>query len=88
MAGIGGATFVQAQANTFVQGMSTGRDSIAIAFVMLGFCCLTRAANARAIVGWTAVLYQLMLAIPYVLTLSVLARGTWAGGGAGGLGTA
>lgn len=64
MAGIAGATFVQTQTDTFVKGMSAGRDSIAMVIVVLGFRCLERAANARAIVGWTAVPYQLILAIP------------------------
>jgi len=86
MAGIAGATLVLAQAGTFVEGMSAGRGFIAIAIVVLGrwrplgvaaAAVLFGAANALQTLvqsmGWTAVPYQLILAIPYVLTLLVLA---------------
>jgi ABC-type uncharacterized transport system permease subunit len=86
MAGIAGATLVLAQAGTFVEGMSAGRGFIAIAIVVLGrwrplsvaaAALLFGAANALQTLvqsmGWTTVPYQLILAIPYVLTLLVLA---------------
>jgi general nucleoside transport system permease protein len=86
MAGVAGATLVLAQAGTFVEGMSAGRGFIAIAIVVLGrwrplgvaaAAVLFGAANALQTLvqsmGWTAVPYQLILAIPYVLTLLVLA---------------
>ena len=85
MAGIASATLVLAQAGTFVEGMSAGRGFIAIAIVVLGrwrplgvaAALLVGAANALQTlvqsIGWTAVPYRLILAIPYVLTLLVLA---------------
>jgi simple sugar transport system permease protein len=86
MAGIGGATLVVAQAGTFVENMSAGRGFIAIAIVVLGrwrplwvagAALLFGAANALQTLfqsmGWQHVPYQLFLAVPYVLTLVVLA---------------
>ena len=86
MAGLGGATLVLAQAGTFVEGMSAGRGFIAIAIVVLGrwrplgvaaAALLFGAANALQTLfqsmGWEHVPYQLFLAVPYVLTLIVLA---------------
>lgn len=86
MAGIGGATLVVAQAGTFVENMSAGRGFIAIAIVVLGrwrplwvagAALLFGAANALQTLfqsmGWQHVPYQLFLAVPYVLTLLVLA---------------
>lgn len=86
MAGIAGATLVLAQAGTFVEGMSAGRGFIAIAIVVLGrwrplgvagAALLFGAANALQTLfqamGWEHVPYQLFLAVPYVLTLVVLA---------------
>jgi general nucleoside transport system permease protein len=86
MAGLAGATLVLAQAGTFVEGMSAGRGFIAIAIVVLGrwrplgvaaAALLFGAANSLQTLfqsmGWTGVPYQLFLALPYVLTLLVLA---------------
>lgn len=86
MAGLAGATLVLAQAGTFVEGMSAGRGFIAIAIVVLGrwhpmgvlgAALLFGAARSLDTVfqamGWRDVPYQLFLAIPYVLTLVVLA---------------
>lgn len=86
MAGVAGATLVLAQAGTFAEGMSAGRGFIAIAIVVLGrwrplgvagAALLFGAANALQTLfqamGWQNVPYQLFLAVPYVLTLIVLA---------------
>lgn len=86
MAGLGGATLVLAQAGTFVEGISAGRGFIAIAIVVLGrwrpmgvlaAALLFGAARSLDTVfqamGWQGVPYQLFLAVPYVLTLVVLA---------------
>jgi simple sugar transport system permease protein len=86
MAGVAGATLVLAQAGTFVEGMSAGRGFIAIAIVVLGrwkplgvaaAALLFGAANSLQTVfqamGWSGVPYQLFLALPYLLTLVVLA---------------
>ena len=86
MAGVAGATLVLAQAGTYVENMSAGRGFIAIAIVVLGrwrplgvagAALLFGAANALQVVfqamGWERVPYQLFLAVPYVLTLVVLA---------------
>lgn len=86
MAGLAGATLVLAQAGTFVENMSAGRGFIAIAIVVLGrwhplgilgAALLFGAARSLDTVfqamGWREVPYQLFLAIPYVLTLVVLA---------------
>ncbi|MBL0171615.1 MAG: ABC transporter permease [Gemmatimonadaceae bacterium] len=86
MAGMAGATLVLAQAGTFAEGMSAGRGFIAIAIVVLGrwrplgvaaAALLFGAANALQTLfqamGWEQVPYQLFLAVPYVLTLIVLA---------------
>ena len=86
MAGLAGATLVLAQAGTFVEGMSAGRGFIAIAIVVLGrwrpmgvlaAALLFGAARSLDTVfqamGWQGVPYQLFLAVPYLLTLVVLA---------------
>lgn len=86
MAGLAGATLVLAQAGTFVEGMSSGRGFIAIAIVVLGRWHPMRVLGAALLfgaarsldtvfqaMGWRDVPYQLFLAIPYVLTLVVLA---------------
>lgn len=86
MAGLAGATLVLAQAGTFVEGMSAGRGFIAIAIVVLGrwrplgvaaAALLFGAANSLQALfqamGWSGVPYQLFLALPYLLTLLVLA---------------
>lgn len=86
MAGLAGATLVLAQAGTFVESMSAGRGFIAIAIVVLGrwhplrvFAAALLFGAARSLetvfqaMGWRDVPYQLFLAIPYLLTLIVLA---------------
>lgn len=86
MAGLAGATLVLAQAGTFAEGMSAGRGFIAIAIVVLGrwnpvgvaaAAVLFGAASAiqtlAQTMGWEQVPYQLFLAVPYILTLVVLA---------------
>jgi simple sugar transport system permease protein len=86
MAGIAGATLVLVQAGTFVEGMSAGRGFIAIAIVVLGrwsplgvavAALLFGAANSLQYLfqamGWRSVPYQLFIALPYLLTLVVLA---------------
>lgn len=85
LAGISGAVLVLAQSGTFVEGMSAGRGFIAIAIVALGRwrplrtllgACLFGAANALQFsaqaLDWRLP-YQLFLALPYVVTLAVLA---------------
>ena len=77
---------VLAQAGTFVEGMSAGRGFIAIAIVVLGrwrplgvaaaavlFGAATSLQTLFQSMGWTGIPYQLFLAVPYVLTLVVLA---------------
>ena len=86
MAGLAGATLVLAQAGTFVEGMSAGRGFIAIAIVVLGrwrplgvaaaallFGAATSLQTLFQSMGWSGIPYQLFLAVPYVLTLVVLA---------------
>jgi simple sugar transport system permease protein len=88
LGGVAGATLVLAQAGTFAEGMSAGRGFIAVAIVVLGrwhpvgvalAALLFGAASALQYLfqamGW-ALPYQLFLALPYVLTLVVLAAGT------------
>lgn len=85
LGGICGGTLVLAQAGTFAEGMSAGRGFIAIAVVVLGrwhplgvalAALLFGAASALQYLfqamGW-ALPYQLFLALPYLLTLVVLA---------------
>jgi ABC-type uncharacterized transport system permease subunit len=85
LGGLSGGCLVVAQVGTFAEGMSAGRGFIAIAIVALGrwsplgvgvAALLFGAASALQFVfqsfGWT-VPYQLFLALPYLLTLSVLA---------------
>lgn len=84
MGGLAGATLVLAQAGTFAEGMSAGRGFLAIAIVALGrwrpgavavASLVFGAAMALQFVvqaaGWT-VRYELVLMIPYVLTLVAL----------------
>lgn len=86
MAGIAGASLVIAQTGTFVENMSAGRGFIAIAIVVLGRWKPLGVAAAALLFGGASALqflaqalgfsnvpYQLFLAIPYVLTLIVLA---------------
>ena len=86
MAGLAGATLVLAQAGTFVEGMSAGRGFIAIAVVVLGrwrplgvaaaallFGAAYTLQNLFQSMGWTGIPYNAFLAVPYILTLIVLA---------------
>ena len=85
LAGVAGGTLVLAQVGTFAEGMSAGRGFIAIAIVVLGrwhpvgavlAALLFGAASALQFLfqsmGWE-VPYHLFLALPYVLTLVLLA---------------
>jgi simple sugar transport system permease protein len=83
--GFAGGSLVLAQSGTFIEGMSAGRGFIAIAIVVLGRWHPAGAAAAALLFGGalalqyllqaigSAIPYQLILAIPYVLTLLVLA---------------
>jgi simple sugar transport system permease protein len=85
LGGIAGATLVLAQAGTFAEGMSAGRGFIAVAVVVLGRWHPVGVAAAALVFGAASALqylfqamgwalpYQLFLALPYVLTLVVLA---------------
>jgi simple sugar transport system permease protein len=85
LGGVGGATLVLAQAGTFAEGMSAGRGFIAVAVVVLGRWHPLGVAAAALVFGGASALqylfqamgwalpYQLFLALPYVLTLVVLA---------------
>ena len=88
LGGIGGATLVLAQAGTFAEGMSAGRGFIAIAIVALGRWHPGGVALAALAFGGATALqylvqtgstsgarlpYQLVLALPYLLTLAALA---------------
>lgn len=85
MGGLCGATLVLAQIGTFSEGMSAGRGFIAIAIVVLGRWSAIGTALASLVFGaafalqylfqaldW-ALPYQLFVALPYVLTLALLA---------------
>ena len=84
MGGLAGGALVLAQAGTFAEGMSAGRGFLAIAIVALGrwkpigvaiACVVFGAAMALQFVvqamGWS-IRYELVLMIPYVLTLAAL----------------
>lgn len=85
LGGLAGATLVLAQAGTFVEGMSAGRGFIAIAIVALGRWQPIGVALAALVFGAATALqyffqasgtrapYQLLLALPYLLTLIALA---------------
>jgi ABC-type uncharacterized transport system permease subunit len=85
LGGLAGASLVLSQVGTFAEGMSAGRGFIAIAIVVLGRWNPVGVAIAALIFGaatalqfWMqalglAVPYQLMLALPYLLTLAGLA---------------
>lgn len=85
LGGLAGATLVVAQVGTFAEGMSAGRGFIAIAVVVLGRWNPAGVAVAALIFGaamaaqfWVqalglAIPYQVVLALPYVLTLCALA---------------
>jgi simple sugar transport system permease protein len=85
LGGLGGATLVLAQAGTFAEGMTAGRGFIALAVVALGRWHPAGVAGAALLFGATSSLqyllqalgtdvpYQAFLALPYALTLGVLA---------------
>ena len=85
LGGLAGGVLVLSQAGTFVEGMSAGRGFIAIAIVVLGrwhplgvglaaflFAATTSLQYVTQALGIN-VPYQLILALPYVLTLAALA---------------
>ncbi len=88
LGGLAGASLVLAQVGTFTERMSAGRGFIAIAIVALGRWRPLGVALAALLFGAASALqflfqstgtqlpYQLFLALPYVLTLIVLAGGT------------
>ena len=85
LGGIAGGVLVLAQAGTFVEGMSAGRGFIAIAIVVLGRWKAVGVGLAALLFAATTSLqylaqamgldipYQLVLALPYGLTLAALA---------------
>jgi len=85
LAATGGAFLSIAYAGTFVEGMSAGRGFIALAIVIFGRWSAPGALAAALLFGLATAVqfhvqalslpipYQLMLALPYVLTLIVLA---------------
>jgi ABC-type uncharacterized transport system permease subunit len=90
LAGVAGATLVVVNTGTFTDGISSGRGFIAIAIVALGrwrpwgvalgalvFGAASALQFLTQALGWDAP-YNLVLALPYVLTLVALAvfRGT------------
>ncbi|MFM8780834.1 MAG: ABC transporter permease [Gemmatimonadota bacterium] len=85
MGGLWGATLVLGEVGTFTEGMSAGRGFFAIAIVVLGRWRVVGTALAALLfggafalqyllqaAGW-ALPYQLVLALPYLLTLVLLA---------------
>jgi simple sugar transport system permease protein len=87
LGGLGGATLVLAQAGTFAEGMSAGRGFIALAVVAVGRWHPVGVIGAAFLFGAAGSLqyllqatdsglpYQFLVAVPYVLTLVVLASG-------------
>jgi ABC-type uncharacterized transport system permease subunit len=85
LGGMGGATLVLAQAGTFAEGMTAGRGFIALAVVALGRWHPVGVTGAALLFGASSSLqyllqalgtdlpYQVFLALPYALTLGVLA---------------
>jgi ABC-type uncharacterized transport system permease subunit len=85
MGGLCGATLVLAQVGSFNEGMSAGRGFIAIAIVALGRWSALGVTGAAVVFGGAFALqylfqslaldvpYQVFLALPYVLTLVLLA---------------
>jgi simple sugar transport system permease protein len=85
LGGLAGGTLVLAQVGTFAENMSAGRGFMAIAVVVLGRWSPVGAAVAAMVFGaamaaqfWAqalglAIPYQVVLALPYVLTLAALA---------------
>jgi simple sugar transport system permease protein len=97
-AGAAGATLSLAYSNTFVEGMSAGRGFIALAIVVFGRwrplgvlagALLFGAASGAQFqlqAAGLVVPYQLLLTLPYVLTLAVLAVGSGSADGPAALG--
>lgn len=85
MGGLAGGVLVLAQVGTFAEGMTAGRGFIAIGIVVLGRWSAIGTGGAALLFGAASQLqylfqslgwplpYQLFLALPYVLTLLVLA---------------
>jgi simple sugar transport system permease protein len=85
LTGLSGAFLTLAYAGTFVEGMSAGRGFVALAVVILGRWKAWGCAAASVLFGaamalqfglqalGTAAPYQVLLALPYALTLVVLA---------------
>lgn len=85
LGGIAGGVLVLAQVGTFAEGMTAGRGFIAIAIVVLGRWSVVGVSGAALLFGAASQLqylfqslgwplpYQLFLALPYALTLLVLA---------------
>lgn len=84
LGGLAGGTLVLAQAGTFAEGMSAGRGFLAIAVVALGRWRPAGVALASLVFGFAMALqyvvqalgwsirYELVLIIPYALTLAAL----------------
>jgi len=85
LSGLGGAYLTMVYANTFVEGISAGRGFVALAVVIVGRWNAYGIAAASFLFGAAIALqfglqaagaglpYQLFLALPYALTLAVLA---------------
>jgi simple sugar transport system permease protein len=85
LTGLGGAFLTLGYAGTFVEGMSAGRGFVALAVVILGRWNAWGCALASILFGaamalqfgfqalGTAIPYQFFLALPYALTLVILA---------------
>ncbi len=98
LTGLGGAYLTLAYANTFVEGMSAGRGFVALAIVIVGGWSAWGVAASAVLFGaamalqfvlqalGSAVPYQLFLALPYALTLVVLALAGGRGRSPGALG--
>jgi len=98
LGGLAGGTLVLAQAGTFAENMSAGRGFIAIAVVVLGRWHPVGAVLAALVFGAASALqylfqamgwsvpYQLFLALPYVLTLVLLAAAAGRSGAPAALG--
>jgi len=91
LAGLGGAYLVTGMSDRFQDGMTAGRGFVALALVIFGRWTAGRVALAALLFGGldalqitlqprlgarVHLLYPLLLALPYVLTLAVLARAT------------
>jgi simple sugar transport system permease protein len=99
LAGLAGASLVLATASTFVEGITAGRGFIALAVVVFARWRPLGALAGALLFGFASALqfqfqaadlgvpYQLFLALPYVLTLGVLALSSGATGAPKALGT-